>query len=60
VLYDELHGGAATNITVTPGFDPSPLEQPYGVLTAASWSYFIGFDPDGDGLLLSATGSGTR
>jgi Ca2+-binding RTX toxin-like protein len=56
IVYDGAHGGGATNVRVTPGYDPNPLEQPYGVINAASWNYWIGFDPDNDGLISSGNG----
>lgn len=51
VLYNSSRGGAATTVTVTPAFDPSPLETPYGTLFASSIRYFTDFDPDGDGFI---------
>jgi V8-like Glu-specific endopeptidase len=49
LVYEIAHGGAAIHITVTPTFDPSPLEAPFGTVKAVSWHYFSDFDPDGDG-----------
>jgi V8-like Glu-specific endopeptidase len=56
VVYNGQHGGAETSVTVIPGYDPNPLEQPYGSVTAAVWHYFPQFDPNNDGLLSSGNG----
>jgi V8-like Glu-specific endopeptidase len=57
IVYNAQHGGQATNVTVTPAFDPSPLEAPFGT-TPVSWlNYFTDFDPDGDGVLLAGNGA---
>ena len=55
LVYDNALG-AAVQVRVVPGFDASPTETPYGVLTAGSWNYFSNFDPDGDGFLYTGNG----
>jgi Ca2+-binding RTX toxin-like protein len=55
LVYDNARG-AAVQITVIPGYDASPSETPYGVLTAGKWDYFSNFDPNGDGLLFTGNG----
>ena len=59
IVYSSENGGAATEITVTPAFDPSPLEEPFGAVDAYGWHYFSDFDPNGDGLLLPGDDSAT-
>ncbi|MGY4178377.1 Ca2+-binding RTX toxin-like protein [Bradyrhizobium sp. USDA 4518] len=53
VVYNGSHGGAASSIKVIPAYDPSPLEMPYGTFFASNFQYYIGFDPDNDGVLVS-------
>lgn len=36
VVYDPSHGGLAQTVRVTPGYDPTPLETPYGTYTAST------------------------
>lgn len=55
LVYDNWLG-AATKVTVTFAYDPSPYEAPYGEISAHSWSYFTDFDPDGDGLIYTGNG----
>jgi V8-like Glu-specific endopeptidase len=56
VVYDAAHGGAASSVTVTPGFDPDPFEAPYGTVAAAGWHFFTDFDPDADGQIFTGNG----
>ena len=56
VVYNGSHGGAATSVKVIPAYDPSPLETPYGTLFASYFNYYVGFDPDNDGFLISGDG----
>jgi Ca2+-binding RTX toxin-like protein len=55
VVYDPVLG-AATSVKVTPAYDPSPLEKPYGSVFASYIHYFPDFDPDGDGLIVDGNG----
>lgn len=57
VVYSDENGGAAVEVAVTPAFDPSPLERPFGTVEAEGWHYFTDFDPDGDGRILPGDGS---
>jgi V8-like Glu-specific endopeptidase len=52
MVYAIEDGGGATKVTVTPGYDPSPLQEPFGTVDAYAWHYFTDFDPDGNGLIL--------
>jgi V8-like Glu-specific endopeptidase len=36
VVYSSVNGGVATSVKVILGYDPSPLETPYGTLSARS------------------------
>jgi V8-like Glu-specific endopeptidase len=49
VVYSDENGGAATEVTVTPAFDPDPLETPFGTVDASSWNYFPDFELGADG-----------
>lgn len=51
LVYDGAYGGAATSVKVIPGYDPSPLETPYGTFFSSSIDYYPGVDPDNDGLI---------
>jgi len=53
VVYSSVNGGVATSVKVILGYDPSPLETPYGTLSGALTNYNTGFDPNNDGFLFS-------
>lgn len=55
VVYGLADGGAATEVVVTPGYDPI-LGAPFGAVEATSWNYLPGADPDGDGRMTSGDG----
>jgi Trypsin-like peptidase domain len=57
VVYDDALGAAAS-VTVTPAYDPDPLETPFGEVEAARWNFFTDFDPDGDGRIFAGNGGG--
>ena len=46
LLYSSADGGAATAVTISPGYDNGIA--PYGSYAAANWFYYP-LDPDGDG-----------
>lgn len=48
LLYSSAYGGAATSVTIYPGYDNGIA--PYGSYAAANWFYYP-VDPDGDGRL---------
>jgi V8-like Glu-specific endopeptidase len=56
VVYNAERGGWATSVTVTPGYDKSPVSSPYGSFT--NWGSLVGrtanWDTNGDGLLTNA------
>jgi V8-like Glu-specific endopeptidase len=56
VVYDSTTGESPVEVTVTPAFDPSPFEAPFGSVNAVSWHYSSDFDPNGDGLIVSGNG----
>jgi V8-like Glu-specific endopeptidase len=56
VVYNSETGEAATNVAVTPAFDPDPHEEPFGTVDAYYLHYFPDIDPDGDGVPLSGDG----
>ena len=53
LVYDQRHGGAAINVSVTAAYDPGAQSQPFGTQTTNSFHYFPLFDPDGDGIMFS-------
>ena len=56
VVFDARRGGWATSVTITPGYDKSPISSPYGAFT--NWGSLVGrtdnWDTNGDGLLTNA------
>jgi V8-like Glu-specific endopeptidase len=56
IVYSSEYGGAATSVTITPAYDPDPLEQPFGNLDAWQWHFFTDYDPDGNGLVSPGDG----
>jgi V8-like Glu-specific endopeptidase len=52
VVYSLENGGAATEVTVTPAFDPDPHEEPFGTVDAYAWHYFPDFELGAGGLAI--------
>jgi V8-like Glu-specific endopeptidase len=56
VVFNADRGGWATSVTITPGYDKSPLSSPYGSFT--NWGSLVGrtanWDTNADGLLTNA------
>lgn len=56
VVFNAERGGWATSVTVTPGYDKSPVSAPYGAFT--NFGSLVGrtdnWDTNGDGLLTNA------
>lgn len=58
LLYMASQGGAATSVTVTPGFDADPYVKPYGDITTNSFHYYANYDSGGGYISPGNGGSG--
>jgi Ca2+-binding RTX toxin-like protein len=53
VIYDANKGGFASIVTIYPGYDSAPIEQPIGSYNSRLMSAYTNFDPNSDGYIAS-------